>query len=220
MSTLKEHKELGWTARFRNHVVWWGEWFGHRHNHLTAREASRRHYQGSASVDSPRDTILRSVLFFSDSIIWPSWESQHPRGLYVFINLDDEPKSWSIYTSRNIQRPQLCCTLDNAILKAPSTIRRHLCISKNEIPRSYGELYLWPDVAVFSEEPSPMRTKKTSTYETDWWNQTSLRRRVYEKASLTWRNCTMCIDWLVKIQEGTELMRNPVGSTKIDAEII
>ena len=232
MSTLKEHKELGLNGTgFRNHVVMvgWNDFGQSVISHLIgAGKQVAVITKDRPSVDIIREYYTSDQVFilYSDYNNFDLLEKANIReASIVFINLDDDTEKlvYIINIKKHFSDLNYVVTLDNGNLK--STFHHAgvtYAISKNEISSKLLASYIYePDVAVFSEE------LLAYAHEEDEYDMKQIVVKsdnpyagvFYEKAFFDLKKLyNVVLIGLVKIQEGNrKLMRNPVGSTKIDA---
>ena len=232
MSTLKEHKELGLNGTgFRNHVVMvgWNDFGQSVISHLIgAGKQVAVITKDRPSVDIIREYYTSDQVFilYSDYNNFDLLEKANIReASIVFINLDDDTEKlvYIINIKKHFSDLNYVVTLDNGNLK--STFHHAgvtYAISKNEISSKLLASYIYePDVAVFSEE------LLAYAHEEDEYDMKQIVVKsdnpyagvFYEKAFFDLKKLyNVVLIGLVKMQEGNrKLMRNPVGSTKIDA---
>jgi len=232
MSTLKEHKELGLNGTgFTNHVVMvgWNDFGQSVISHLIgAGKQVAIITKDRPSVDIIREYYTTDQVFilYSDYNNFDLLEKANIReASIVFINFNDDTEKlvYIINIKKHFSDLNYVVTLDNGNLK--STFHHAgvtYAISKNEISSKLLASYIYePDVAVFSEE------LLAYAHEEDEYDMKQIVVKpdnpyagvFYEKAFFDLKKLyNVVLIGLVKIQEGSrKLMRNPVGSTKIDA---
>jgi voltage-gated potassium channel len=232
MSTLKEHKELGLNGTgFTNHVVMvgWNDFGQSVISHLIgAGKQVAIITKDRPSVDIIREYYTSDQVFilYSDYNNFDLLEKANIReASIVFINFNDDTEKlvYIINIKKHFSDLNYVVTLDNGNLK--STFHHAgvtYAISKNEISSKLLASYIYePDVAVFSEE------LLAYAHEEDEYDMKQIVVRpdnpyagvFYEKAFFDLKKLyNVVLIGLVKITEGKrKLMRNPVGSTKIDA---
>lgn len=232
MSTLKEHKELGLNGTsFTNHVVMvgWNEFGQSVISHLIgAGKQVAVITKDRSNVDIIREfyTTDQVYILYSDYNNFDLLEKANIKeASIVFINFNDDTEKlvYVINIKKHFSDLNYVVTLDNGNLK--STFQHAgitYAISKNEISSKLLASYIYePDVAIFSEE------LLAYAHEEDEYDMKQIVVKpdnpyagvFYEKAFFDLKKLyNVVLIGLVKIQEGSrKLMRNPVGSTKIDA---
>ena len=232
MSTLKEHKELGLNGTsFSNHVVMvgWNEFGQSVISHLIgAGKQVAVITKERSSVDIIREyyTADQVYILYSDYNNFDLLEKANIKeASIVFINFSDDTEKlvYVINIKKHFSDLNYVVTLENGNLK--STFQHAgvtYAISKNEISSKLLASYIYePDVAIFSEE------LLAYAHEEDEYDMKQIVVKsdnpyagvFYEKAFFDLKKLyNVVLIGLVKIQEGSrKLMRNPVGSTKIDA---
>ena len=232
MSTLKEHKELGLNGTsFTNHVVMvgWNDFGQSVISHLIgAGKQVAVITKDRSSVDIIREyyTPDQVYILYSDYNNFDLLEKANIKeASIVFINFNDDTEKlvYVINIKKHFSNLHYVVTLDNGNLK--STFHHAgvtYAISKNEISSKLLASYIYePDVAIFSEE------LLAYAHDEDEYDMKQIVVKpdnpyagvFYEKAFFDLKKLyNVVLIGLVKIQEGNrKLMRNPVGSTKIDA---
>jgi voltage-gated potassium channel len=232
MSTLKEHKELGLNGTsFKNHVVMvgWNDFGQSVISHLIgAGKQVAVITKDRPSIDIIREYYTHDQVYilYSDYNNFDLLEKANIRmASIVFINFNDDTEKlvYIINIKKHFSDLHYVVTLDNGNLK--STFHHAgvtYAISKNEISSKLLASYIYePDVAIFSEE------LLAYAHEEDEYDMKQVVVKpdnpyagvFYEKAFFDLKKLyNVVLIGLVKTQEGTrKLMRNPVGSTKIDS---
>ncbi len=232
MSTLKEHRELGLNGTsFKNHVVMvgWNDFGQSVISHLIgAGKQVAVITKDRSSIDIIREyyTADQVYILYSDYNNFDLLEKANIRmASIVFINFNDDTEKlvYIINIKKNFSDLNYVVTLDNGNLK--STFQHAgvtYAISKNEISSKLLASYIYePDVAIFSEE------LLAYAHDEDEYDMKQIVVKqdnpyagvFYEKAFFDLKKLyNVVLIGLVKMQEGSrKLMRNPVGSTKIEA---
>jgi len=232
MSTLKEHKELGLNGTsFTNHVVMvgWNDFGQSVISHLIgAGKQVAVITKDRSSVDIIREyyTTDQVYILYSDYNNFDLLEKANIKeASIVFINFNDDTEKlvYVINIKKHFSNLHYVVTLDNGNLK--STFHHAgvtYAISKNEISSKLLASYIYePDVAIFSEE------LLAYAHDEDEYDMKQIVVKpdnpyagvFYEKAFFDLKKLyNVVLIGLVKIQDGNrKLMRNPVGSTRIDA---
>ena len=232
MSTLKEHRELGLNGTsFKNHVVMvgWNDFGQSVISHLIgAGKQVAVITKDRSSIDIIREYYNADQVYilYSDYNNFDLLEKANIRmASIVFINFNDDTEKlvYIINIKKNFSDLNYVVTLDNGNLK--STFQHAgvtYAISKNEISSKLLASYIYePDVAIFSEE------LLAYAHDEDEYDMKQIVVKqdnpyagvFYEKAFFDLKKLyNVVLIGLVKMQEGSrKLMRNPVGSTKIEA---